>query len=322
MDINKLRQELKLDEIKKLLLEKIDVSSRSLESQEQMPLVIGPPTKSPDDITLSIDLIERILELLRFEQKHFENRLDFERFVQGSILIDDEGLHYSFPQKTISLGSGTPSIRLQTRLLMFLLLHHGSTSQIFDIIDNFVRNIWDQLNFLDFKKTRTGATRCFTNTRFASNTLRDYGFIKFTDKEAYKTWVLSLPGFLVASKVVNDKNWVLPEFTKVYKSDLHPDIHLAYEELKTYDQFVERLAAVCKPDVSVFKTFGPILNKAYDYLEQYWKALKDETLTIKARKKKSLELLARLEKEPTIEEFYNEFSACINIDNLLKTLKK
>ncbi|HKZ41524.1 MAG TPA: hypothetical protein VJ044_11215, partial [Candidatus Hodarchaeales archaeon] len=210
----------------------------------------------------------------------------------------------------------------QTKLLMFLLLHHRSAYRVFDIIDNFVKTVGGQLDPLDFKKTRTGVTRCFTNTRFAANTLRDYGFIKFTHKEAYKTWVLSLPGFLVASKVVADGNWFLPQREKIYQSDLHPEIHAAYEELKTYDKFVERLAAVCKPDIKVFKTFEPVLKKAYSLLGEYWHVIKTEDMTLKERKKKSLELISELENVPKIEDFYKEFSACINVENLLKSLHR
>jgi len=318
MDINKLRENLRIDEIKSLLQEKISIHGYRGEHDG----LFETETNEAAEMALRLDLLERILGLLRSEQKHFENRLDFERFVQGSISIEPDGLHYVFPATTQPLGSGTPPIRLQTKLLMYLLLHHRSTYRVFDIIDNFVTTIWGQLDPLDFKKTRTGVTRCFTNTRFAANTLRDYGFIKFTHKEAYKTWVLSLPGFLVASKVIADGNWVLPPFTKLYASDLHPDIHNAHEELKTYDQFVERLAAVCEPEVEVFKTFGSVLKKAYALTGQYWHAIKNEEMTLKERKKKSLELLALLGKEPKIEEFYKEFSACINVANLLKSLNK
>lgn len=318
MDNEKVRKELKLDEIKKLLLERISVHGHPVEPEG----LLETRTNVESEISFRIDLVERVLELLRSEQKHFENRLDFERFVQGSISIDANGLNYHFPETTQLLGSGTPPIRLQTKLLMYLLLHHRSAYRVFDIIDNFIKTIWGQLDPLDFKKTRTGVTRCFTNTRFAANTLRDYGFIKFTHKEAYKTWVLSLPGFLVASKVVADGNWGLPPYMRVFSSDLHPDIHDAHKELSTYDQFVKRLAAVCEPDVQVFETFGPILKKAHSLMGQYWYAIKNEKMTLKERKKKSLELISQLEKEPRIEEFYKEFSACINVDNLLKSLNK
>jgi hypothetical protein len=54
----------------------------------------------------------------------------------------------------------------------------------------------------------------------------------------------------------------------------------------------------------------------------YWQAIKNEKMTLKERKKKSLELIAQLEKDPRIEAFYKEFSACINVENLLKSLHK
>ncbi len=50
----------------------------------------------------------------------------------------------------------------------------------------------------DFQKTQTGVTRCVTNTRFASLSLRDAGLIKFTHKEAFKRWELSFLGIIVA----------------------------------------------------------------------------------------------------------------------------
>ena len=45
-------------------------------------------------------------------------------------------------------------------------------------------------------------------------------------------------------------------------------------------------------------------------------------MTIKGRKKKSLELIALIEKEPKIEKFYKDFSSCLNVDILLKSLSE
>ena len=323
MDITKLN----LTEVKKILLERVLVHGYLANAQGQMMFDIEPAT-TEHEMALKIDLLERLLELLRGEQKYFENELSFERFIQGSISIGKDGLHYTFPEDLELVGSGTPQINLQTKLLMFLLLHHRSAYQVFDIINNFIKTIGRELEPLDFKKTRTGVTRCFTNTRFAANSLRAYGLIKFTRKEAYKTWTLSLPGFLVASKVLSDNNWVLPKSEKIYGSDLHPDIHKAYIDLQTYDKFVERLASVCKNDVEVFETFGPILRRAYSLMGKYWHALRNENITLNERKKKSLKLLSKLEnisdkqEKLNIEDFYKEFSACINVQNLLKSLSE
>ena len=163
-----------------------------------------------NDITSKIDFLERALELLRYKNRHLKNKLGFEKFIQGQVFEKDGNIAYTSPEKYLSVDSGTKPIRLQTKLLMFLLLNHNKSFEVFSIIENFIYEIWGQLTFLDFKKTKTGVTRCFTNTRFAANTLRDYGLLKFTKKEAYKTWTLFLYGFLVAADVLDKNlNWEL-----------------------------------------------------------------------------------------------------------------
>src|SRR5205823_5429 len=117
-----------------------------------------------------------------------------------------------------------------------------------------------QLTPIDFKKTKTGVTRCFTNTRFAANALRDYGLLKFTRREAFKTWELSLAGFLVAADVLKkraeQKNpWHVPLNSKEANFDLSQEIRVASKGCQTFDDLVARLASICKPDAEIFKTF-------------------------------------------------------------------
>ncbi|MCP4611128.1 MAG: hypothetical protein GY845_20660 [Planctomycetes bacterium] len=267
-------------------------------------------------------ILERAIECLRIKYKCIENPLPLEIFIQGYFRVDRNILHYYFPTKHDSLGSGTPPLQLQPMLLLFLLIYHKQSYRIYDIISGFIHKIWDQLEFLDFKKTQTGVVRCFTNTRFAANTLRDYGLLKFTPKEAYRTWVLSLPGFLVASKVLKEWNgiWDLPTVGKEKHFDLYPSIFTAWIDLRTYDAMVERLAYICEPNTQVFKTFENVLKAAYGLLGSYWKVIQDGTKSIKERKKISMEHIQKLDDMPEIEQFYTEFSKCINVDRLLSGL--
>jgi len=273
-----------------------------------------------DELALTLDVLERIVEVLRIKYQCRENNLSFEEFIQGEVSARNDILNYFSPTEYRLLSSGTTPIRLQPKLLMYLLLYHNQASRIYDIIDQFIIKIWDKLEFVDFKKTRTGVTRCFTNTRFAANTLRDYGFLKFTRKEAYKTWVLSMPGFLVASKVLENKNWSVPEFQDSFKVGLHSDILTAWDGLQTYEHFVGRLAKVCHPNVKVFNTFDGILKRAYVLLEKYWATINNQKLTKTQRKQESMKLLAELEENPKIEDFYKEFSMCLNVDILIKSV--
>ena len=278
--------------------------------------------ENKDHLQTKIDVLERALEILRFELKHRENKLPLDRFIQGELFVDGGALHYAFAEKLENLGSGTAPIRLQPNLLMFLMLYHRHAYSVYDIIGNFVERIRPDLGILDFKKTKTGVTRCFTNTRFAANVLRDYGFLKFTQREAYKTWVLSLPGFLVASKVFEEKTWDIPGILpNDWPFDLHPAILSAHEGLETYDQFVVRLATVCEPDVLVFMSFKKVLQEAYALLQEYWRMINREDLSRPERRRRSLALAKQIEDAPQIEAFYQEFSMCLKIEDLIKSVK-
>jgi len=277
----------------------------------------------PNNVKSKIDFLERALELLRINIKYLDNNLDFEEFIQGQIFLEDKRLKYTSPQNRLPLDSGTKPILLQPKLLMFLLLNHKKAFRIYDIIDNFIYEIWEQLKIVDFKKTKTGVTRCFTNTRFAANTLRDYGLLKFTKKEAFKTWTLSLYGFLVASKVIqNNPTWDLSSIDRKHSFDLHPDILKSSLDIKTYDDFVNRLAAICKPkiELELFNTFEDVLKEAYSILDGYWESTRNPNLSKKERQEESFNRIKKLETHPNIEEFYTEFSLCIYVDTYIEQL--
>ncbi|HUT30842.1 MAG TPA: hypothetical protein VMX13_13705 [Sedimentisphaerales bacterium] len=267
-----------------------------------------------------LDILERTLACLRIEFKCLENKLPLETFIQGCARKEQNLLSYCFPEKPASLGSGTPPIQLQPMLLTFLLLHHREAYTVYDIIEVFIDQIWDQLHILDFKRTKTGVIRCFTNTRFAAHTLRDAGLLRFTRKEAYRTWVLSLSGFLVASLLVKWSRMDFAQFSYLvyYAPLLHPAIWEACNSVKTYDMFVKVLAQICEPNTEVFSTFDEVLRQAYVLLEKYWRIVQNPSLSVKERKEISMEHVKRLEETPDIQKFYSEFSKCVNVERLLR----
>lgn len=112
--------------------------------------------------------------------------MSFEEFTQCQVLADTDKLFVAAPQSFKPRGTGTTAIQLQAPLLLFLLSHHRDRYPVLEIIRLFVATVRKQLEYLDFKKTQTGVTRCFTNTRFAAKVLRAYGLLKFTHREAHK----------------------------------------------------------------------------------------------------------------------------------------
>lgn len=276
--------------------------------------------RDQDSIKNKIDFLERVLEITRIENKYLENNLPIEEFLQGTLKIDRGILRFVAPEKMKNLGSGTSPMRLQPKLLLFLLFRHNrGYYQIYDIIESFTKMIWDHLEPLDFKKTKTGVTRCFTNTRFAANTMRRYGLLKFTRREAFKTWVLSLPGILVASKVMERADWTIPHVERERNFELHPDIRKAFDDLKTFDNFIKRLASVCKPNTKIFEEFKIPAKRAYKLLENYWEVLKDPQLLKNERKEKSQEVLKKIEEDTEVVRFFTEFSSLVKAGDFLSS---
>jgi hypothetical protein len=267
-----------------------------------------------------IDLLDRVLEVLRIEIRHVENKIRFEEFIQGSVGIGEKGLHYVWPEKVKALGSGTVPIRLQPKLLLYLLYRHQRNSiPVYEIIDSFINTIWESLDILDFKRTQTGVLRCFTNTRFAANTLRAYGLLKYTKEEAYKTWTLSLPGYLVASKMMESPNWNIPEIDKKWHFDLHPDIRIAFQELNSYGAFVQRLLSICRVNTRIFEEAEDISKRAYSLVQEYSATLQNESFSRIERRKRCLTFVKRLEQEPAIQMFHDQFMKCLKTGDLLVT---
>jgi len=226
------------------------------------------------------------------------------------------------PEEFVDLGSGTRPIRLQAPLMLFLLLHHRDQYQILEIIESFVGWMWRESSALDFKKTKTGVTRCFTNTRFAANTLRDYGLLKFTQGEAFKTWELSLTGFLVAASILESRRvkntpTELPALKKEGNLDLSAEVRDASKQISSYRAFVDRLAMICARDTKAFKSFEPTLKKAFELLREYWVVLSDSAKSPRERRAVSLDIIRRLEREGVNDTFYGEFSRCVQINDAL-----
>jgi len=277
---------------------------------------------SPDPLGLKIEVLSLALAKLRHARKQKGEQITFEEFEQSTLFPDTDTLRLIVPKHSRDVGTGTAPIRLQVPLLLFLLVHHRERLSVLAIIDLFIDKIWNDLTFVDFKKTATGVTRCYTNTRFAAHTLRDYGLLKFTQKEAFKTWELSLTGFLVAARVLaafggKEIQWNVPIHTPHQNFDLHEQIRQAWEGLRTYPEFLERLASICVPDAKIFITFEPVLKKAHTLLPAYWDTLGDHKLTQKDRRSDTLTLVQQLEAVGLNDDFYAELSDCIKINEAL-----
>jgi hypothetical protein len=221
------------------------------------------------DLHDRIDILERALEVLRFEIGHPENNLPLKDFLQGRFWVDRGRMRFRTPRLRVDLETFMSPTDLQPLLLQYLLLSHGSRRTILSCIREFLHHIRPQLTILDFERTQTGVTRCFTNTRLAARTLRDMGFLKYGTQQAYKTWELTLLGLVVASGVLMDGDDPGDEPAVLWK--VHPRIEVAWARVATYPTFVHWLTRLCAPNCQVFGTFKATLEEADRLLTDYKK---------------------------------------------------
>lgn len=275
---------------------------------------------SSDSLDSKIELLCFALEELKYMRGSDSDEVSFEKYVQSEVSISGNKLLVSAPPEVRDIGSGKSPIQLQSSLLLFLLLNHKERYQVLDIIRYFVDQLGDQLAFIDFKKTKTGVTRCFTNTRFAAKVLREYGLLKFTRDEAFKTWELSMAGILVAASILQQRAgqkcpWYVLGPARDGSFDLLREIRDACRGIASYDEFVARLALICEPDAAIFKTFEPALRQAFGLLQGYWALLNDQTKSQEERRDASLERIKQL--DALDDKFFQELSRCIQINDLL-----
>jgi hypothetical protein len=110
---------------------------------------------------------------------------------------------------------------------------------------------------------------------------------------------------------MEEGNWNVPKVGRQPSFDLHPDIRNAFNELRTIDQFVTRLALLCKPNTVFLKECADGSKQAFYLLRDYWAILQDVSLSKEERKKKSLEQLELIEQDMGVVFFYNQFTQCL-----------
>jgi hypothetical protein len=109
--------------------------------------------------------------------------------------------------------------------------------------------------------------------------------------------------------VCGDKNWT---------SDLHPDIHTAFEELTNFDVFTKRLADMCKPDVgSLDKKFKQEIGSAFDTLSPFKDVINNTEKSKNERRPEAGKLLKTLDENEKVTKMFDELTFCLKTGDLL-----
>lgn len=267
-----------------------------------------------------LDILDRAVEWLRIETGHARNQLEMDEFLRSYREVRDGALHFAPAPPSTARDTGTPPLQLQPRLLLYLLLYHKQRTQPLEVIDGFISKMLPYLRPVDFVRTKTGVTRCYTNTRFAANVLRAYGFLRYTQRERYKAWILTLPGIVAAAHALVTDGWRITDARKDAGMDLHKGIRESLRVVEDYGHFVQTLQQLIGTETEIFASFEPALKEAHHLLREFHRWAADTGVSKADRQEKCHELMEHLDQRLG-DQFYEDFTAAMQIESLLKTVE-
>lgn len=290
-------------------------------------VTIEPAPTRAASLHRKMDVLDRCMQLLKQRVHHLQNGIELEDFLGGELWVGPCGLNYRFGKAPRRLPRAIPSILYQPYLLIFLLLYHGPVREVRDTIRELVNRLWDNLGPRDFDTTQKGAPRCVTNVHFAANALRSIGLLRFGKEEAYKTWVLSFPGFVAAARLLQAYvPWDIPanaNRTGAWGTAVHNDVLDALrgmDDLSKFSRWLDECFGVvnrCR-----YPVFHDLVGRAHELMVQHRTALESRKLTPRLPKTQSSEILAGLLNLPDRERFYEELSNYMMASTKFRTVRQ
>ena len=218
------------------------------------------------------EILEHLLWLFRVSRKKTSNTVSYEEVVESKFLVVDEQINISLPVETI-IDAGFRPIQYQPALLWHLLLNGHKEEAVLDTIRGFIYRHYSSLQLADFKKTDTGVIRCFTNTRFAANTLREHGFLRYGWGDAFKHWKLTFPGLMAAGHFYLHPPKNIPSIYNWH--GLYPDFHGVIKRFMDYENCIDILSKLFNKSEGSFSSYEPMLRAFCNNARIYHDELSD-----------------------------------------------
>ena len=276
------------------------------------------PLSPPD----KIDILQRMLDELRFYEKSLDTTLPFEEALDWCVTTSDHNLIAIAPppERQKKYGTGTSSVSMQVRLLVFLLKKINTPQYVHGQMTDFIHEIWNELQPEDFKRLKTGRFRCFTNAGFAATELRNAGFLRCGSAEHHKTWKLSLTGVLTAAAAIQDNQWRIEDSRQGVGSPTNTFIDRWSKKYAGHDEIVESLLSICEPEFCAFVTFEPMLKKVGVLLKWHQDKIESPGILLHEKRKITRSFIDELEGTPGYADFMTELTDSIQLEKLFNSM--
>lgn len=165
-------------------------------------------------------------------QNHFTNELLKHNInTQLNPQIKSESIINSFTQ---TIPTPHPKEHYAYTFLKYLCKNFQPTIEVNEYIDDFLKEHKEQLTWNDLVITKTGATRCKTNIRFAIDYLRILMLVRTKTKEDKRTVCPSVLGFLTVLyfQYLNKENSSSIHSEAIISQNGYRDFHTGLNSLK------------------------------------------------------------------------------------------
>jgi hypothetical protein len=273
----------------------------------------SPASQGAGELTHKMDVLERVVELLRLEHGEMQNRLrmkdcltgglEVSRSASGALRLRVGGSANRIERPGWPSPGGRTQDELQIPLILYLFITYRHRRRINDLLVSFLGEMRPWLSPDDVESTLTGVMRAMTTTRTAARALRLHGLIVDSPETAYKSWELSILGLVVGSLLVERRGRFVeltPRGVRAtasgrFGASNHLTSVLAdlMRELTDPTIVSRALRRVCTPNQDVFPTFDEVvavLSEFGDELEQAqgqrrleWHELRDRARALLTR---------------------------------------
>jgi hypothetical protein len=282
-----------------------------------------------DSLDNRADILEKMIEHWRFRKgKAKPDGLSLRRFLSLERALMPNGIISIGPGNSDQRWSGDPlrPQELQLPLLLFLLVQEKKDIPVLEIIESFVDMIRPYLAPFDMEKTRTGVIRCFTNTRFAANVLRNYGLLRYTQEERFRTWKLSFLGLLVAGLAYNSSWQTIldrsPSNIRRYPSLLSLGIGRTFDAVSDPDIFQKVAQSLYDSRSAPFLQAQQFLGDLHRLVTEYIAKVGSDGMLALDKRKAILTIVERVEANSSARNYEASIKKSFELTDFSKRLWK
>ncbi len=275
-----------------------------------------------DNLETKIAFLEGMIQSWKFHRGTWGREISFDDYLNSDVFIDEDVIRISIKSSSTSFLCGIPSQYYQPALLAYLLITYVHSKPVLEVIRDFVDLHRENLSIKDFERTKTGATRCFTNIRKAAHQLSEFGLLRHTQNSPMRTWRLSIVGFFTALYLVaSGESNISPEKDSdyrrrnIYDLNLHPSIHRFFSTDVSDLSYIDHLLKL------------GIINREVIQEPKALKAISDTRIMCKVhltsrnlkdseKKEKFGDLVRELENELAACDYMGKLEACIEVDKI------